>query len=220
MRSDDFLFFSFFFFTWEKCYVGCCINYTLHHSCPLHVLGCSSVKLWYLLKILKKKTKTKIGIRWRMVSFYGKQNHLPFPGCGCRVSWGCNSDTDILSRDDLLCDGVFGHPLPRSDRRWCDGVLEFYAVKSGGAWVLCAWEGERLGRGTNKETALTFGLLERGGHKRAGLVEGTPHNQAPVSAVSRRLIQLVSIPVAAPVASTQGTHIALFKTHAHGTDSI
>ncbi len=86
--------------------------------------------------------------------------------------------------------------------------------------VLCAWEGAGVGRGTNKKTALTFGLLGRGGHERAGLVEGTPHNQAPVSAVSRRLIQLVSIPAAAPLASTQGAHIVLFKTHARGTDSI
>lgn len=80
--------------------------------------------------------------------------------------------------------------------------------------------GAGVGRGTNKKTALTFGLLGRGGHERAGLVEGTPHNQAPVSAVSRRLIQLVSIPAAAPLASTQGAHIVLFKTHARGSDSI
>lgn len=86
--------------------------------------------------------------------------------------------------------------------------------------ALCAWEGAGVRRGTNKKTALTFGLLGRGGHKRAGLVEGTPHNQAPVSTVSRRLIQLVSIPAAAPLASTQGAHIVLFKTHACGTDSI
>lgn len=51
-------------------------------------------------------------------------------------------------------------------------------------------------------------------------MEGTPHNQAPVSAVSRRLIQLVSIPAAAPLASTQSAHIVLFKTHTRGTDSI
>lgn len=86
--------------------------------------------------------------------------------------------------------------------------------------ALCGWEGAEKGRGTNKKTALTFGLLGRGGHKRAELVEGTPHNQAAVSAVSRRLIQLVSIPAAAPLASTQGAHIVLFKTHACGTDSI
>lgn len=86
--------------------------------------------------------------------------------------------------------------------------------------MLRVWEGAGVGRGTNKKTALTFGLLVRGGHKEAGLVEGTPHNQAPVSAVSRRLIQLVSIPATAPLASTRGADIGLFKTHAHGTDSI
>ena len=84
--------------------------------------------------------------------------------------------------------------------------------------ALCVWAG--VGRGTNKRTALTFGLLGRGGQEQAGLVEGTPHNQAPVSAVSRRLIQLVSIPDAAPIASTLGVHIVLFKTHACGSDSI
>lgn len=93
-------------------------------------------------------------------------------------------------------------------------------VGTGGVFVLCAWEGEGVGRGTNKKTALTFGLLGRGGHEWAGLVVGTPHNQTPVSAVSRRLIQLVSIPVAVPLASTKGAHIVLFKTHARGTDSI
>lgn len=76
------------------------------------------------------------------------------------------------------------------------------------------------GRGTNKKTALTFGLQGRGGHKQAGLVEGTPHYQAPVSAVSRRLIQLVSIPAAAPLAAAQSAHIVLFKTHACSSDSI
>lgn len=58
------------------------------------------------------------------------------------------------------------------------------------------------------------------GTRGARLVEGTPHNQAPVSALSRRLIQLVSIPASAPQASTKGAHIVLFKTHTRGTDSI
>lgn len=93
-------------------------------------------------------------------------------------------------------------------------------VGTGGVFALCAYERAGIGRGTNKKTALTFGLLGRGGHERARLVEGTPHNQAPVSAVSRRLIQLVSIPAPAPLASTKGAHIVLFKTHARGTDSI
>lgn len=93
-------------------------------------------------------------------------------------------------------------------------------VGTGDAFALHACEGAGVERGTNKKTALTFGLLRRGGHERAGLVEGTPHNQAPVSAVSRRLIQLVSIPAAAPKAATKGAHIVLFKTHARGTDSI
>lgn len=78
-----------------------------------------------------------------------------------------------------------------------------------------------IGRGTNKKTALTFGLPGKGRARAGpGLAEGTPHNQAPVSAVSRRLIQLVSIPASAPQASTKGAHIVLFKTHARGTDSI
>lgn len=89
-----------------------------------------------------------------------------------------------------------------------------------GQCVLCACEGAGVGRGTNKKTALTFGLPGRGGHQRALLVEGTPHNQPPVRAVSRRLIQLVSIPAAAPQASTQGAHIVLLKAHARGIDSI
>lgn len=61
-----------------------------------------------------------------------------------------------------------------------------------------------MGKGTNKKTALTFALLGRGGHEHAGLVEGTPHNQAAVSTVFRRLIQLVSIPATAPHSQNQG----------------
>lgn len=86
--------------------------------------------------------------------------------------------------------------------------------------VLCMPEsGDR--EGNKQEDCINLWSAGEGeGTRGARLVEGTPHNQAPVSAVSRRLIQLVSIPASAPQASTKGAHIVLFKTHARGTDSI
>lgn len=85
----------------------------------------------------------------------------------------------------------------------------------GGACVTRPGGSGGMGSGTNKKTALTFGLLGRGGHKRASPVEGTPHNQAPVSAVSWRLIQLVSIPVAAPRSRKPRVHILSCLKHMH-----
>lgn len=85
----------------------------------------------------------------------------------------------------------------------------------GGACVTRTGGSGGMRSGTNKKTALTFGLLGRGGHQRASPVEGTPHNQAPVSAVSWRLIQLVSIPVAAPRGRKPRVHILSCLKHMH-----
>ena len=59
------------------------------------------------------------------------------------------------------------------DFQWDDDVTGSRSsmfVGTGGVFTLCAWEGAGVGRGTNKKTALTFGLLGRGGQEwgRAG----------------------------------------------------
>lgn len=82
------------------------IPYSYITAVPLHVLSCSSAKLWYLLRIFKKKTNKQIkentqksGSRWRKVNLHGEKNHLPFPGSGY---WAAE-DVILISSAELTC---------------------------------------------------------------------------------------------------------------------
>lgn len=193
-----------YFFPFEKWYVCCCASYTLHHSwqsqmqvLDVSVFGSTVTDKHICLSALQSKICKKIVFLKNLEII---QLALKVGGSWPFLEWWVPASVSHVTRRS-------------SD--WT------HAIGSGSVQAVCAQEGEWIGRGTNKATALTFGLLGRGGHEQAALVEGTPHNQAPVSVAFQEINSAgFNSSGCTPIASLQGAHTALFKTHAHGTDSI